>query len=165
MSFWMGIGVLCGVAVGLLIWFVFNKANKNAKYDERQVAARGRAYKAGFVTFVFCEVVIFFIELFTEVPLVLFTPGTLQMIVTLLSMLVFVEFSIFSDAYYAATQKFSMSWCIIMLLLAASYVLKFILAEDKGNNVLMLSAGIMIIIAMVSLIVKQKLDKKEQDSE
>lgn len=161
MTFWTGIGLLIGLAIGALILFVSKKVNKNQQYDERQLAARGNAYKAGFITFVICELVIFFIELFTEQPLVIYKPGDLQMIVTLFSLLVFVEYSIFADAYYYATQKFSLSWCIIMLLLGGTYVVQFILAKEKESKVLILSAGIMIIIAMISLIIKQTLNKKE----
>ena len=43
----MGLGLGIGLLVALLIWFIFNKTKKTPKYDERQVAARGRAYKAG----------------------------------------------------------------------------------------------------------------------
>ena len=161
MTFWTGIGLLIGLAIGAGILFVSKKINKNQKYDERQLAARGNAYKAGFITFVICELVIFFIELFTEQPLVIYKPGDLQMIVTLFSLLVFVEYSIFADAYYYATQKFSLRWCIIMLLLGGTYILQFILAKEKDSKVLILSAGIMIIIAMISLIIKQALNKKE----
>ena len=161
MTFWTGIGLFIGLAIGAVILFVSKKINKNQKYDERQLAARGNAYKAGFITFVICELVIFFVELFTEQPLVLYKAGNLQMLVTLFSALVFVEYSIFADAYYYATQKFSLSWCIIMLLLGGTYVLQFILAEEKQSKVLILGAGVMIIVAMISLIIKQALNKKE----
>ena len=161
MTFWTGIGLLIGLAIGALILFVSKKVNKNQQYDERQLAARGNAYKAGFITFVICELVIFFVELFTEQPLVLYKAGNLQMLVTLFSALVFVEYSIFADAYYYATQKFSLSWCIIMLFLGGTYVLQFILAEEKQSKVLILGAGVMIIVAMISLIIKQALNKKE----
>ena len=161
MTFWTGIGLLIGIAIGAVILFVSKKINKNQKYDERQLAARGNAYKAGFITFVICELVIFFVELFTEQPLVLYKAGNLQMLVTLFSALVFVEYSIFADAYYYATQKFSLSWCIIMFLLGGTYVLQFILAEEKQSKVLILGAGVMIIVAMISLIIKQALNKKE----
>ena len=161
MTFWTGIGLLIGIAIGAVILFVSKKVNKNQQYDERQLAARGNAFKAGFVTFVICELVIFFIELFTEEPLVLYKAGNLQMLVTLFSALVFVEYSIFADAYYYASQKFSLSWCIIMLLLGGTYVLQFILEKEKESKVLIFGAGIMIIIAMVSLIIKQAINKKE----
>ena len=161
MTFWTGIGLLIGIAIGAVILFVSKKINKNQQYDERQLAARGNAFKAGFITFVICELVIFFVELFTEQPLVLYKAGNLQMLVILFSALVFVEYSIFADAYYYATQKFSLSWCIIMFLLGGTYVLQFILAEEKQSKVLILGAGVMIIVAMISLIIKQALNKKE----
>ena len=161
MTFWMGIGFFSALAVGLIIWAIFKKTKKDVKYDERQIAARGDAYKAGFITFVICELVVFFIELFTEEPLVLFAPGSLQMIITLFSLLIFVEVSIFNDAYYAATQKFSLRWCIIMLLLAGCYILQFIRSDDKWYKILVLAAAIFIIIVIVSIMIKQILIKKE----
>ena len=164
MTFWTGIGLLIGVVIGVVILFISKKVNKNQKFDERQLAARGNAYKAGFMTFVICELVIFFIELFTEEPLIIYKAGNLQILVTLLSVLVFLEYSIFADAYYYATQKFSLSWCIIMIFLGGTYILQFILAEEKESKLLIFAAGIMIIIAMISLIIKQALNKKE-DSE
>ena len=161
----MGLGLGIALVAGLLFWFVYNKTKKACKYDERQIAARGRAYKAGFIAFVLWELAEFFIELFTGKALMLFTPGTLGAIEMLFCLFVYLVFSIFSDAYFAAGQKFNKAWCGIMILLSITYFIKFATAKVKTEEVLMLAVGIFILLTMICIIVKQIINNKADAKE
>ena len=165
MTLAMGIGLGCALLVGLLIWIVAKVSNKNCKYDERQIAAQGKAYKAGFVTFIAWEIVEFFIELFTGEPIMPFSPGTLIAIEMLVCLLVYLEYSIFTDAYFPTGKPFKKSWCIIMLLLAATYYLQFFMSENKNEKVMILAVAIFMTIVMVSIIIKQVINNKAEAKE
>ncbi len=158
---WFGIGVMIALAVGVIVWAALKASKKDCKkYDERQIAARGKAYRAGFVAFVICELAVFFIELFTEKSLVLFGPGILQILILFVCLLVFVEYAIFSDAYYNVGQAFNIKWCIIMILLGAVYILQFLRSKDDWFKVYTFIAGIFIEIAIISIIIKHAINKK-----
>ena len=165
MTLAMGIGLGCALLLGLLIWIIAKISNKNSKYDERQIAAQGKAYKAGFIAFIAWELVEFFLELFNGEPFMPFSPGSLKAIEMLVCLLVYLEYSIFSDAYFPAGKPFKKSWCIIMLMLAATYYLQFFTSENKNEKVMMLAVGIFITVAMVSLIIKQIINKKAEAAE
>ena len=161
----MGLGLGIGLLLALLLWFIFNKTKKAPKYDERQVAARGRAYKAGFIAFVAWELAEFFVELFTGKTLMLFNPGTLGVIEMLFCLFVYLAFAIFSDAYFGAGEKFNKGWCIIMLLLGGTYIVQFAFAEVKIEKIGMLSVGIFIFLTMSCIIIKQIINKKAEAKE
>ena len=165
MTLGMGLGIGFALLVGLIIWIVAKVSNKNCKYDERQIAAQGKAYKAGFVTFIGWEIVEFFIELFTGEPLMPFAPGTLKVLEMLVCILVYLEVSIFTDAYFPAGKPFNKSWCFIMIFLGATYFLQFFTAKNKNEKVSVLAVGIFIVITMASIIIKQIINKKEEESE
>ena len=165
MTLAMGIGLGCALLVGLIIWIVLKASSKNCRYDERQIAAQGKAYKAGFVTFIVWEIVEFFIELFTGEPFMPFEPGTLKVIELLVCLLVYIEFSIFTDAYFPTGKPFNKSWCVIMIFLAITYFLQFFLAENKREKISVLAVGIFILISMASIIIKQVINKKDEEAE
>jgi hypothetical protein len=165
MTLGMGIGIGFALVVGLIIWIVAKVSSKNCKYDERQIAAQGKAYKAGFVTFIGWELVEFFIELFTGEPLMPFEPGTLKVIEMLVCILVYLEVSIFTDAYFPAGKPFNKAWCFIMIFLGATYFLQFFTAKNKSEKVSVLAVGIFIVITMVSIIIKQIINKKAEAKE
>ena len=104
MTLAMGIGLGFALLVGLLIWIAARANSKNCKYDERQIAAQGKAYKAGFVTFIGWEIVEFFIELFTGEPFMPFAPGTLRVIEMLVCILVYLEEPEVASHHYAVDQ-------------------------------------------------------------
>ena len=158
---WFGIGVMSALAVCLIVWVILKTTKKDCKkYDERQIAARGKAYRAGFFAFVICEITVFFIELFTEKPLVLFGPGILQILILFVCLLVFVEYAIFSDAYYNVGQGFNIKWCIIMLLLGAIYIFQFLRTKTDWFKMYTFIAGIFIEIAIISILIKHAINKK-----
>ncbi|MBO4319147.1 MAG: hypothetical protein J5857_01605 [Treponema sp.] len=163
MSIAFGIGLVVGLAVVLVtVVLIKRKGMKGSEYDERQIAARGRAFRGGFITFVLAEVVVFIIEIFTGEPLVIGVPGILGMLICLLASLVFVEVSIFSDAYFTPNKSMPKAWYVIMTVLGISFIVKFFLDNDDWYRIMNLAAGIFIVIIMASLLVKKLMSKKEE---
>ncbi len=167
MSVSYGLGVVAGIAVVGACIFLFRKKmmNKGSRYDERQIAVRGQAYAAGFATFVFCELAVFMMELFTEKPLVLFAPGVLSILVILLSCLVFVEIAIFKDAYFTPERPFRKGWCALMLLLSGMYIVMFFLTGDRWNKVVNLAVAVCMLVVMASILLKRILSKGAEQAE
>ena len=61
-DFYLMLGILTGILGGLLITVILLKITKTdgssrCEFDERQIAARGQAYKYGFFTFLVCDAV------------------------------------------------------------------------------------------------------------
>lgn len=163
----MNIAYALGLAAGLLaatvILFILKRCNrKEDGYDERQEIARGKAFKGGFLTFTAGELVVFMVEIFTGEPLVIGQPGILSCIIILLSVLVFVEVSIFSDAYFTPNKPMSKVWFVIMTLLGISFIIKFFIDNDDWYRYMNLAAGIFIVITMASIILKKLISRKEE---
>ena len=106
--------------------------------------------------------VVFIIEIFTGEPLVIGVPGTLSIIIVLLSTLVFLEVSIFMDAYFSPGKPMRKSWWIIMTLLGISFIIKFFLDNDFWYQLMNLAAGCFIVIVMLSILVKQLISRKAE---
>ena len=163
-----GLGFVVGLALVAIVVLIVKKASKKkCEYDERQVAARGKAFCGGFATFICSELVVFIIEIFTGEPLVIGVPGVLSIIIILLALLVFVEVSIFLDAYFAPNKPMPKAWYIIMTLLGITMLIRFFLDNDDWYRVMNLAAGLFVLIVMGSLLVKKlisrKADKEEDD--
>ena len=161
MSITFGIGLVVGLLAVLVTVVILKKQNKN-KYDERQVAARGKAFAGGFMTFLFSEVVVFTIEIFTGEPLVIGVPGVLSVIIMLLAALVFVEVSIFMDAYFQPNKKMPKIWYISTTLLGIIFIIQALRDNDYWYRYINLAAGIFVLIIMTSLLVKKLISKKAE---
>ena len=161
MSITFGIGLVIGLLAVLVTVVILKKQNKN-KYDERQVAARGKAFAGGFMTFLFSEVVVFTIEIFTGEPLVIGVPGVLSVIIMLLAALVFVEVSIFMDAYFQPNKKMPKIWYISSTLLGIIFIIQALRDNDYWYRYINLAAGIFVLIIMTSLLVKKLISKKAE---
>ena len=161
MSITFGIGLVIGLLAVLVTVAILKKQKKN-KYDERQVAARGKAFAGGFMTFLFSEVVVFTIEIFTGEPLVIGVPGVLSVIIMLLAALVFVEVSIFMDAYFQPNKKMPKIWYISSTLLGIIFIIQALRDNDYWYRYINLAAGIFVLIIMSSLLVKKLISRKEE---
>ena len=163
MSIPFGIGVIVGLLAVIVTIVIIKRKNRGgSKYDERQVAARGKAFAGGFMTFLFSEVIVFTIEIFTGEPLVIGVPGILSCIIMLLAALVFVEVSIFLDAYFAPNKPMPKSWYVIMTLLGITFIIKAVLDNDYWYRYMNLAAGVFVLIVMASLLVKMLISKKAE---
>lgn len=165
-KFWaIGFGV--GLLIAAIALFLRQKFGKACKYDERQVAVRGKAFKAGFITFVICELCVFLTESLTDAPFVVVAPGFVSIIIMLLGFLVMLEIAIFEDAYFSPERPFSMKWCILMLLLAILTTARGFMVDDLWGKYINFSFGIFMLIVLFSIIIKNMIYKKacDKDSE
>ena len=166
MSIWFGIGLVCGLAVVAIVMAILKKVNNGkCEYDERQIAARGKAYKGGFATFITAELVVFLSEMFMEKPLVIGAPGVLSCLIILISCFVFVEIAIFSDAYFSPNKPFPKAWFIIMVFLGIIMIARYFLENDAWYRIINLATGIFILTVMASIIVKLLISKRKSKSE
>lgn len=165
MSLSFAIGFAVGIAIVAIVCIIFRIKHKTCEYDERQVAARGLAFKVGFITFVLCQIAVFFIELFTEKPLVIVAPGMLIWLETLFALLIFVEVAIFKDAYFSPNKPFTKRWLVIVVLLALLSILRGFTADDAWFKLINLSAGVFVGVIGLSIFIKYLISKKEEKQE
>ena len=166
MSSYFGLGFVIGLALVAIVTLIVKKTSKKkCEYDERQIAARGKAFAGAFATFLSSECVVFLVEMFTGEPLVIGVPGILSIIIILLALLVFVEVSIFLDAYFAPNKPMPKAWYVIMTLLGSLLIVKFFLDNDYWYRYMNLACGIFVMIIMVSLLVKKLISRKAEKEE
>ena len=165
MSYWFLIGLAIALVLGAIVVIIRNKKHTGCEYDERQIAARRVAYKAGFITFVVCNLAVFGYEVIQETPLVLFAPGAVSLIIVLLSLLVFVEIAIFSDAYFTRTRPLSKSWCVIGVLLTVVYSIQAFRQTDMWYKVVNGSVAVFLIAVMCGIIIKMLIARNADKTE
>ena len=108
------LGFLGGILLVAIAIAVMKKRKQTDRYDERQIASRGMAFKAGFATFLVCELGLFTAEIFLGKSIDIFSPGTLHFLVAMAAAMVFAVVSIFKDAYFPVGQKVSMRYFITL---------------------------------------------------
>ncbi len=167
-------GLIVGIIVGLLLVGLLLVAirDPNApvkEYDERQVAAKGKAYKYGFYAFlVWFSLAIFAEEMDVVIPA---SKSVLMFLGLLVSAGVMVTVSVMNDAYFRMDEKrgtfigvFS-GVAVMNLLLGASHITKGDMFVD-GKLSFVGSAnficGIFIVYLLIVLLIKYLLDKKEE---
>ena len=167
MRLYWGIGFGVGLLIAAIALGLRKKLGKPCEYDERQVAVRGKAFQAGFVTIVICEFCVFLTEIITETPFMIAAPGVSNMIIMLIGFLVMLEISIFEDAYFTPGKPVSIKWCIVMLLFGLTMLVRGFTSDDLWNKFMSFSFGTFFIIVMISIIIKAAITKKavENDAE
>ena len=98
-----GLGVLSGVLVGIIILllalkFINRDGKISTRYDERQLKARGEAYKYGFIAICISNGIILCCD-FSDFALSTFLGSSAFFIPILIGVVVQVSYSIFADAY------------------------------------------------------------------
>lgn len=165
MSFSFALGFAIGIALVAIVCIIFKLKNKRCEYDERQIAARGFAFKAGFITFVLCQLAVFFIELFTEKPLVIVVPGMLSWLEALFALLVFVVFAIFKDAYFSPNKPFTKRWLAIVILFTLLSILRGVTTDEAWFKLINLSVGVFVGVIALCIIIKALISKKTESKE
>lgn len=166
MSIYFGVGLACGLLTVVIVLAILKKKNKDScEYDERQIAARGRAYKGAFATFIMSELVVFIAEIIMERPLVIGHPGVLSILIILISCFVFVVIAIFNDAYFSPNKPFPKVWFGAMILFGIVMIVRYFLENDSWNRIINLATGIFILSIMFSIIIKLLISKKADKAE
>lgn len=96
-------GGMVGVAVATVLVAMTKESKEDCLYDERQIAARGKAFQYGFFTLLCFNMLYFCLEL-CEVPVPV-APAMIPLIGALLGLLVMTSYCIWKDAYWQLNQK------------------------------------------------------------
>ncbi len=165
-------GLTAGLVVGLIICvFLFKYMNKDkkilTKYDERQEMARGRAYKYGFWATMAAAAVV----MITDVAgISLASSFTKYFFIVFVGILVQISYSIWNDAYLGVnTNKKRL---MIICILAGLFNLLGVIGSIKGGQFIVdgvvsdfgsnLMCCILLMLAGIELLIKDRLDKKHE---
>ncbi|MBP3326800.1 MAG: hypothetical protein J6L77_10330 [Coprococcus sp.] len=173
------LGIVAGIALVLIIFIILSKKTDAipvfgtaCQYDERQLQARGRAYKAAYFTLMICVFAEAFADMFLERKL--FTSlGGLGLAI-FVSIGVFAVTCIIKDAYMGLYEKIRGTlitffiiallnlWCVVL-----AVVKKDKLIENGEFSYVIINIGIVIlyIVIMAALLIKLRLDKKAEAGE
>lgn len=167
------LGIMCGLIVGLFIAMIVVVVTKNGedlelKYDERQMLARGKAFKAGFITILIYIGVGMLMEI-SEVSLPV--DKLMELAVGgLLGICVFLGVAIWENAYYALNEngrKITIAFTIIGLANIILGILSIIGGELFVDGVLQgfrcinLLCGLIFVYIAVVTGLRVRADKKE----
>ena len=166
---------LIGFAVGIMMVAIVStiiakilrkKCAGKGEYDERQQIARGKAYTTAYATLLI-YLVFWMILRSLEVPF--FTQGLSVALGMLLSIAVFVGYSIFHDAYFKASES-PKTWIVIIcacgllnLIIGIGRLLRGASLADKINNNMNLFVGLLLVATLVMLLIKRAMDRREGD--
>ncbi len=169
-----GLGVLAGLVLGILIivvLLIFTKKNHSlrGKYDERQLIAQGKGYKYAFFTMLiyFSGLVVLDLTETFAVNAILLLPGVL------LGVIVYVNYAIFSDAYFALNE--AANRCFVIFIIAAAMNLLSgiiqIVDDIKLNNPIdevnlySIFVGVTVLEVLIVLVIKKVIDRKADREE
>ena len=169
-------GIICGLAICVIIGLIFRlrrgkKSNQGKiEYDERQLLARGKAYKAGFfVTMIYC--LLFAALSVTELPF--FQSVTGMLIGVFLGIAVFAVTAIHNDAYLGLNEN-KRSFLILGIVVAVANLLTGVLNGMDGElfvdgqltfDCLNLMVGILFVVIIAALLIHDCQAKKEEKEE
>ncbi len=163
---------LIGFAVGIMMVAIVStviakilrkKCAGKGEYDERQQIARGKAYTTAYATLLI-YLVFWMILRSLEVPF--FTQGLSVALGMLLSIAVFVGYSIFHDAYFKASES-PKHWLIIictagLLNLGIGVWNLFREATLQGRlyENYNLFVGLLLVVTLIFIVVKRAMDRR-----
>jgi len=166
--FWI-MGIIVGIVFALIIIKALNTNGKlKTDYDERQVAARGKAYMYGFYAALITNVLILVIDVGNESIL---NYGAMVMFVPIfVGITVQVTVSIFKDAYIGMNNNFK-KYMIFMCWISAFNLMVGIRPVITGDMVkdgklqspfISLLVGLMFVIIAIDFIIKRIMDGREE---
>jgi len=165
------IGIVVAVLLmGVLIAVLRKGVCGNNQYDERQELIRGRAFKYGFFTMMFSNVIFLFLKM---LEIKLFQNGEVLLVLSiLLGVMIFASYCIWNDAYFALNDNRKSLMIMLALIgifntiLGVQNVIEGNLIEGgslawRGSN---LYCGLMLIEIFVVMFLKHLKDKKEEQA-
>ncbi|MCR5798460.1 MAG: hypothetical protein K6G69_00100 [Lachnospiraceae bacterium] len=165
------IGVLSGVAVGLLILYIKKKmgfCGIKGEYDERQLRARGDAYKKGFLVTLILGLVTVLAGPSMENYI---SMSNLGMISLLIGLTVFAIDAIMHDALLGFDAQ-PVRIIVIWLLLGLTNIIggiriitdgSFSWADKNCGNVMNLFLGVAMTVIVIAFLLKNKIDNKTEE--
>ena len=168
----MALGFVTGILVVAIVCTVMAKMAKKkgcigkGKYDERQQIARGKAFTWAYATLL---VYLAVWMVFRSMDIPFFMEGVSVIIGALLSIAVFVGYSIFHDAYFKASES-PRTWLIIIsavsllnLGIGMGKLLRGETIADRLYNNFNLFVGALFVVVLACVVVKRTLDRREED--
>lgn len=179
MNFTFVLGITACIVLVLAIFMILSKKadgipvfGAGCKYDERQLQARGKAYKAAYFTLMICVFAEAYTDAFLERKLFTSLEGLLLAI--FVSIGVFVVTCIIKDAYmglYDKLRRTLLTFFIVAFLnlmcVVMAVVKKDKLIENGEFSFVIINLGIVImyIVIMATLLIKVRLDKRAEAGE
>lgn len=172
-SFYYYLGLAAGIVFGVIIVVIVVNIRKkkgiSCSYDERQIAARGKAYKYGFFTFLIYFALYGIFQMLTEGKYVTSLVGiTIGICV---AVFVFASNAVWNDAYFSIQEspRYYMGLFLAVGLLNLVNGVRGIIGHGGEGmiqeNIMCLSAGVMFLLLMAVAIVKRQKDKREGEAE
>ena len=166
----MVLGVTMGILIVALILVAARKENAAVhKYDERQIAVQGKAYKYGFFT-----MAVYYILLFTSMEAHIEIPCENSLLVFMgfgVGVVVFAAYSIMKDAYFRLDENKGML-IIMFTLLAILNLVAGIAKLVRGSAITEgrltfigasnLVCGILLVFLLAVIMIKRFKDKEEE---
>ena len=170
LGFIVGI-IACAACILILTDVIIRIAHTDGqkpKYDERQMVARGKGYTYAFYT----AVLVALIPCFLPEEIKVFLGDMLYFMPLLAGILVHITYCVFNDAYLEMNTEpkrwISVFTCIgiaNLLIAFANCREGFVENGSLKTGVLNLSMGIILVIIMLEVLIKSKLNAKEGDED
>lgn len=155
--------VLCVIILGGIIALLFMGRSKAQKYDERQLIYRGRAVSLAFGTLITCLGIVLLLNT-PELPWM--DVPVFVIISILISLTVFIVYSILHDAYFSALTNKGSGGIVFFIIALLNFFngVRHVFspaAEDIYDTILPIVIGVMLLIVCGTLLWKRHRDKKE----
>lgn len=166
------LGLVAGVAVvAVLVLLAGRKQKKTepqAKYDERQLVARGKAYKSGFLGMLIADAVAIIVSSAFEISWL--SPAVLFSVAALIGIGIFCVSAINNDAYFGFNQNIKTSGRFLifigglnLIIGIASLIRGGVIVDGSMNGSLInLLMGILFIVIYAVILIH---DRKNAESE
>lgn len=162
-----------GCAAAFLVFFLFlffitRKNNKNAEYDERQIAAQGAAYKAAFWTMLVYYMLYAIISGAAEIVWCDQYLGIFLGVIV--GVTVFALICVFRDAYFHPDQSSASAIILINVICISQGIIGFLHLSDGtvvengvlSGDAIQLFLLLMGLVLDVAFIVKHRMEKHEE---
>jgi hypothetical protein len=164
--------VMIVLFIAIMIGLLALNFNKLKEYDERQLAIRGRGYSYAYFTVMILSILYVSTKNIISVPI---SSELISVIILLISVIVFITYTIFNDAYgsykYNNYKKLFILY-IIMFLLNLVYLRSSIVNHTLIKNGLLLFRegmdlvlSIFFLILILNLVIKLLVDRCKKDEE
>ena len=168
----MALGFVTGILVVAIVCTVMAKMAKKkgcigkGKYDERQQIARGRAFTWAYATLL---VYLAVWMVFRSMDIPFFMEGVSVIIGALLSIAVFVGYSIFHDAYFKASES-PRTWIGILCAVGTLNLVIGILHLMRGTDLqtrlydnMNLPVGLLMLATLACVVIKRVMDRRAEE--
>ena len=172
-SIYYYLGIAAGIILGVIILAIVSSIRKKngnfCEYDERQVAARGKAYKYGFFTFIIYFAAYGILQMATDGEIVSDLVGITVGIVT--AVFVFASNAIWNDAYFSLQESPRYYIALFLAVGGLNLVVGFRgMIEHRAEgildeNIMNLSCGVLFVGLLLVTLVKLQKDKRQGEAE